>query len=702
MTARMPWILGLSESHNGSACLLQGDKVVVAIQEERLTRSKRQVIRAGRDALCIRYCLDYAGIGVTDLDVVAIALLGNVEKSLARLRKNPLLRDVPDTTPFLGYTHHRCHAAYGAAIAGVATAAVLVADGMGSCCEQLSDDERQAVRPLDVIPQIGEQSLWESISIYEFQRGELTPRFKQLATWVDDAVADKRDRKAQAVSMYGLGGMYERSSRAIFAAAQESGKVMGLAPLGEPILPVEEFHSVNDDGTLAFRNPAVLRADNLAQAVNQSHLKEGADLAASVQQALEHGMLHYARLSKTLTRADTLVLSGGVALNGVANEKIIRTGVFTKVHLPPAVEDCGNAVGAAYLALWQCYGWRQPTPARVDALGRDYDDADVDAAVAANPLVRAQHLGDGMIEEAVERLMAGQIIGWFQGRSEFGPRALGQRSILCDPRPADAKDRLNARVKRREAFRPFAPLVLADFAAEWFDLTGPDGKEVDADGPFMTRVVPIHDHKQALIPAVTHVDGTGRFQTVGPENGAIHDLLMAFYRHTGVPVLLNTSFNLANEPIVESPSDALLDLLITDIDAVLIKDRLVTRLPGREPGILDLVPILVADKMDQARVARDKLASHSVKMGEGEFMDLYFNAHFPLGDMPVRIHKSDMMILTLLNGQRCGWELLALMEKFAPQLSVNARWLETRIASLARLRLIELNATRLGCVRLVN
>lgn len=698
-----PWILGLSQSHNGSACLLHGDELVVAIQEERLTRTKRQRLHPERFALCIPYCLDYAGINVADLDAVAIGVVGSAERSILALRDNPLLAEVADRIPFLAFTHHLSHAAYGVAAAGVSRAAVLVADGMGSDFDSLATEEKEAM------VSAGTVDLWESMSIYEFTDGVLVPRFKQLTTAIDGSVTLVNGRKhVQGKRVLGLGGMYERSSRVIFGVGQESGKVMGLAPFGTPSLPVSAFHSVRDDGALDFRNPPELSTEQMERSQAGRDALEptspcSANLAAAVQQALEHGMLHFARLARTLTTADTLVLSGGVALNGVANERIIRETDFAKVHLPPAVEDCGNAVGAAYLALWSRHDWRKTEPTRVDAAGRPYRDAEIDAAITANPYVRAETLGPRMIEETVARLMDGQILGWFQGRSELGPRALGQRSILCDPRPVDAKERLNLRVKRREAFRPFAPLVLAEHAREWFDLRVND-RPVDLDGPFMTRVVPILPDKRTLIPAVTHVDGSGRFQTVGPENGPIYDLLCAFYRRTGVPVLLNTSFNLASEPIVETPSDALFDLVLTDIDAVVAHDRLVVRAAGREPGILDLIPTLTARRIAAADVDAEKLTTHSVVAAPadpmvGRALDLFFRATYPGGPMPVRVLQHELALLMLMDGKRTGWELLTPAQKMLGD--KGARWLETILAGLARRRVIMLTSPDKGPIRLL-
>jgi hypothetical protein len=334
-------------------------------------------------------------------------------------------------------------------------------------------------------------------------------------------------------------------------------------------------------------------------------------------------------------------------------------------------------------------------------MGRPHRAREIDAAVSGNPGVRSRTLGDRMIDEAVARLIDGEILGWVQGGSELGPRALGQRSILCDPRPAGAKDRLNARVKRREGFRPFAPLVLAEHAEAWFDLTV-EGRPFDPDGPFMTRVVPVRADKRALIPAVTHVDGSGRFQTVAPENGPIHELLSAFYRRTGVPILLNTSFNLAGEPIVETPADALFALLVTDIDAVVAGDRLIERIEGRGPGILDLIPSMIGQRLSQEVVERERLHKHSVVAAEtavGSPLKFFFRVSFPHGRMPVQVFQDELALLMLMDGRRSGRDLLPLVGAMLRE-TKGERWLETALAGLARRRVIELSFPGLGVIDL--
>lgn len=257
----------------------------------------------------------------------------------------------------------------------------------------------------------------------------------------------------------------------------------------------------------------------------------------------------------------------------------------------PAAEDSGTAIGAAYYGLWHLTGSLRGHRQVSDAMGRSYASDQVSIALEKVPGVRTAKSMD-VLEEAAARLDAGQILGWFDGGSEFGPRALGSRSILCDPRRIDGKTVLNARVKHRESFRPFAPAVLLEHAASWFKVD-PNNFE----SPFMLRVCEFVDDKSLLVPSVVHVDRTGRVQTVDASaHPRFHQLITCFFDLTGVPMILNTSFNVMGEPIVENPSDALWSLLIMDLDCCVFPDRIVARDPGVS-SLLDLYPFIVAPRV---------------------------------------------------------------------------------------------------------
>jgi carbamoyltransferase len=273
---------------------------------------------------------------------------------------------------------------------------------------------------------------------------------------------------------------------------------------------------------------------------------------------------------RELSGSENLCYAGGVALNSVVNERIIRESGFKNVYIMAAAEDSGTAIGAAYHGLWQLTKYNSQRPILHDGPGRTYTSADVSAAINATENIHVVNSTD-VISDAVDLLCDGKIIGWFDGGSELGPRALGQRSILCDPRRPDAKDTLNLRVKMRESFRPFAPAVLLEEASNWFDFDG-----TPRESPFMLRVIKVKPEKKNAVPAIVHVDGTGRVQTVTRENnGRFYDLVCKFHEKTGVPVLLNTSFNRMGEPIVETPTDALACLLNTGLDGCVFEDRIV-------------------------------------------------------------------------------------------------------------------------------
>lgn len=553
-----PWILGISASHNGAVCLLRGDEIKVAVQEERLARFKRYRIYGSEPARAIAYCLDYAGIGPQDLSLVALCVQGRANESRHDLRLNPLLKEALKQVPSVVIPHHLGHAVSAFATSGFADAAVLVIDGAGSPFADLMPDEQK----------VAKQTVadgWETISLYAAAGTSVVPLEKHLVErggWF-------RPNGVGMPRFGSLGGMFSAVAAQIFADPMEAGKVMGLAPYGSPEIPAAAFFDLAG-GNFNFLDgvPGLFQHDGRWPA----RADEYRNLAASVQSALEVAVLHLARHLRALCPSENLCYAGGVALNSVANERVIREAGFKRVYIPPAAEDSGPAIGAAYYGLWQLTG--QNTRRRMvhDACGRLYSPASVAAAVEQCDEVRTVTTAD-TIAEAVERLCAGEIIGWFDGGSELGPRALGQRSILCDPRRQDAKEVLNRRVKKRESFRPFAPVVLREEVEDWFELRG-----TPAESPFMLRVCAFRADKAARVPAVVHVDGTGRLQTVtSVANGRFYELVKRFYEATGVPVLLNTSFNVMGEPIVETPADAVACLLKSGLDCCVFADRIVVR-----------------------------------------------------------------------------------------------------------------------------
>jgi carbamoyltransferase len=553
-----PWVLGISASHNGAACLLRGSEIVVAVQEERLSRRKRQRIHGAEPALAITYCLDYAGIGARDLSMVVLCPQGAADHPNHDLRANPLLQIDRFRTPTLTVPHHLAHAVSTFATSGFPEAAILVIDGLGSSIQDLPASERAVI----VDPVCAGA---ESISLYAGIDALTQPLEKHVAEGGRWLSADGGGMP----QFHSLGAMYSAVARQIFGDVLEAGKVMGLAPYGRPSLPPEDFFQIQF-GRFAFSSkvPALFRGNERWPARDEEYR----DLASSVQVALEQAVLHLVHRLHELCPSQQLCYAGGVALNSVANERIIRESKFRRVHIMPAAEDSGCAVGAAYLGLWALTQKNDCRPLTHDAVGRPYTRSEVLASISQTPAVEIVPTSN-ILADTAELLSSGAIIGWFQGRSELGPRALGQRSILCDPRPPNAKSTLNLRVKRREAFRPFAPAVLLEHAADWFDFDG-----FSQESPHMLRVCPFKLTRRQSVPAVVHVDGTGRLQTVSRENNpGFYELIAAFAERTAVPMLLNTSFNVMGMPIVESPHDALQCLLSADLDYCVLEGILVKR-----------------------------------------------------------------------------------------------------------------------------
>lgn len=551
-----PWILGISASHNGSACLLKGDEIVVAVQEERLSRIKRHRIYGGVASRAVGYCLNYAGIEPRQLDLVVLCVQGRMQDEVHDVRRELFLNVRAHGIPTLTIPHHYGHALSAFATSGFAESAVLIVDGAGSPVTDFTADE------LNILEGAAPDS-WETISLYHASGTTVMPLEKHVV----ERGAWLVMRDGEMPSFGSLGGMFSATAQQIFGEPAEAGKVMGLAPYGKAAFAAHDFFEIvnrhfhfKETVPQQFRQPQ--RWPN--------YQTEYEALAASVQSALEEALLYLVQHLRELCSSENLCYAGGVALNSVANERIIRESGFKNVYIMAAAEDSGTSIGAAYYGLWQLTKQNTQRPILHDAPGRTYSLADVAAVIDKTENIRVAQ-SENVVSDAAELLCEGKIIGWFDGGSELGPRALGQRSILCDPRRSDGKDTLNQRVKMRESFRPFAPAVLLEEAANWFEY---DGAPVES--PFMLRVVDVKREKREQVPAIVHVDGTGRVQTVTPgKNGRFYELVKKFYEKTGVPIVLNTSFNRMGHPIVETPADAIECLLSTGLDCCIFADRIV-------------------------------------------------------------------------------------------------------------------------------
>jgi carbamoyltransferase len=361
--------------------------------------------------------------------------------------------------------------------------------------------------------------------------------------------------------------------------------VMGLAGYGEPrftqalrsqvlrSLPDGEIHLNTHLLDFHLARQRIFSSDFIrlvgpARLPEEEITQRHRDIAASAQLALEETLLHLARQLKKLTNEDQLCLAGGVAYNCVANSRLWREAGFQELYVPPAAGDSGAALGAALWLTHRKGGFSERKVMRTAAWGPEFSEQACRAELEGAGLSVERLADSALCERVAGELTAGRLVFWFQGRMEWGPRALGNRSLLADPRREDIRALINTKVKLREPFRPFAPSVLEERAAEYFDLPGPS--------PFMLCTAPVQSSAKGVIPAVVHVDGSARVQTGDDSNPLYRLLLEAFARHTGVPVLLNTSFNV-HEPIVCTPREAVRCFLRTKVDWLVMGNLLAQR-----------------------------------------------------------------------------------------------------------------------------
>ena len=558
-------ILGINcFSHDTAACLLEDGRLVALAEEERFNR-ERHTRRFPDQA--IRFCLDLAGIGIGEVDVVAFAHRPGLD--LARGLADALGRRAPKRLAVQAYVDANLLRK---------EAAFRVRWRYRGRIEHVGHHDAHAASAFYPSP-------FERAAVLTLDRGG-----DFLSTTLQVGTGSRLHRLAQVRNPDSLGEVYSALTWYLgFEPNADEGKTMGLAPYGRDKL-------VPELADLVRRTPDVLFRVNLAwfsyhreggwlsrqflerygpPRVPESPLTEHhQDLAFAVQDLLEETALHVARTLRRRSGATDLCLAGGVALNSVMNTRLLRETGFERIFVQPAASDAGNALGAALWVWHQRLGRPRGQPMTHAFYGADWSEREQADALAGHGL-EVRTVADPA-EEAARLLAGGGIVGWFQGRAEVGPRALGARSILADPRRAETKDVVNARVKRREAFRPLAPSVLDEHGPDFFDGYAPN--------PFMLLVQPVRADRRDQIPAVTHVDGTARLQSVtASENPLYHRLISRFAARTGVPVVLNTSFNLRGEPIVHRPAEAVADFLGSDMDAVFLGSLLATKPARHQP-----------------------------------------------------------------------------------------------------------------------
>lgn len=551
MSPREPHILGFSDSvHDRSVCLFRGAAPLVAIEEERLTRQKHGIDFRGHD---LRDAGVFAKLGLDrgHSDEHEARLLPLVDYCLraAGLERgqidlwvgNSLHVAFPFTDRAVFVNHHRAHAASAFFASGFDEAAVLVIDGYG---DALSAET------------------YETVSIYAGQGTELALRHR----------VDGQKRGLHLGNSAGI--LYRIGTLLSGFGIVDEGKLMGLAAYGTPrFLPIIQAHVSMDGPTVLMDNEGVWQ-DFLAQGLQGGSFEQRADIAASFQAALEQIVLHYAMSAGELCGSRRLCIAGGVGLNCVANQRIVDSGRFDEVFVFPAAGDNGISFGAAYLGAHAVYGLERGEPLRGASFGRSYSTHEAEAALAAAGVaLTVERLdAEAMTARAAAAIAADRMIMWFQGGSEFGPRALGNRSVLGDPRDAGVRDHINAAVKSREAFRPLAPVVLDEEREHWFE---------SGSSPFMLFSPPARERTRELAPAIVHVDGSARLQTVNRSvNQKLHALIAKFQAITGIPILLNTSFNIRSQPIVERPEDAVAAFLESPVRVLCLDDLYVEKRAG--------------------------------------------------------------------------------------------------------------------------
>jgi carbamoyltransferase len=573
----MAMILGINAYHGDSSAALVSDGILIAaVEEERFKRIKHW---AGMPLDSIQYCLETAGIKIQEVDYIAISTdpranlrhkaiyslknrvkLGSVLERMKRIKKTLDIKEKiaeyfgVDASKLkarlVNVEHHEAHAACGFFTSPFERSAILSIDGMGDFA----------------------------------------------STWFGYGVGNRIAGFRRVYYPHSVGFLYEATTRFLgFPKYGDEYKVMGLAPYGQPkyiegfrkiIRPENGSFSLNMDYFNHGKNVIHMKWDGGEPTVDpfysslfekefgpsfpdRSPVDERMEnIAASLQAVTEDVIFNLLNSLHSQFRCDNLCLVGGVAMNSVANGKAYLKTPFRNIFVPAGAADNGTSIGAAFYVWNQLMKGPRAFEMKHAFWGSSFSDEEC-GHVISNHSVQAVRMDDASLTKAVvDLLCGGKVVGWFQGQMEFGARALGNRTLLADPRRADMREIINTRIKFREKFRPFAPSVLEDHVLDYFEYTIPS--------PFMEKVVPIRSEKRAEIPAVTHVDGTGRLQTVDPEtNPKYWNLISEFKKRTGVPMLLNTSLN-ENEPIVRTPEEAIQCFLRTKMDAIVLESYLVT------------------------------------------------------------------------------------------------------------------------------
>ena len=554
-------VLGINAVyHESAAALLVNGELVAAVEEERFNR-----IKHGKEAdfnnphqlpeRAIRYCLKQAGLTPRDIAHVAFSFdprrrrkhyrsewwdprmeetftlrIGQVQGAVEELLGRSLAKR------FHFVSHHLSHAASAYFPSGFDGAAILTIDGIGETAgAQLAKAVGTSVKEIEIFDYPHSMGfVWETFSGY-------------LGFSHYDA------SKTMGLAAYGNPAVFREKFHAIMRAERENfGVAQGLLGMTEG----------GQEKIKALFGPP--RSED-----ETGFLPRHADIAASLQEATDAAIMALVRRIKRMVKSDNLCIAGGVALNCVSNEIVRKSGEFANIFIPSAPHDAGTAIGGAFLVHTQTQKKAPQRGYSTPYLGPSFKKSEIEAAVKASGLKARRSKSPA--RDAAEMIADGKIVAWFQGRMEFGPRALGNRSLLADPRRPEMRSILNQKVKHREDFRPFAPSVLAEHASDWFEVG-----EHQASHEFMLFAPPVKADQRSRIPAVVHEDGTARVQLVSRKlNPRFHELISQFHAKTGVPLVVNTSFN-DSEPIVCTPTDAIVTFRKSGIDALVMDDVILT------------------------------------------------------------------------------------------------------------------------------
>ncbi|WP_300666273.1 carbamoyltransferase C-terminal domain-containing protein [Fluviicola sp.] len=558
------YVLGTGLSHNGSAVLLKDGIICVAIEKERITRIKHQ---GGNDTDAIRYCLDAEGITLADIDLVVQS--ANFETpDRDRFHGKRLFADFPDL-PVITISHHLAHAYSAVGTCDFEECAVMVIDGCGSPYEQCMDVSRGTLLP-ENLEKLAQSQMWcEKDSFYHFDGKTLTPLLKDFSPI--ERVSEQPLKLP--TTKHSIGGFYAAISHYVFGNMDDVGKLMGLAPYGKPgEIEQEAFEFVN--GSLLVKDDwkQELKMPSEGYHFFKEHFQYYADVAFWAQKEVEKAVFSCFKDRLKRFPYKNVCYSGGVALNAVANAFLLNEGLVTDFYIEPAAGDNGLALGCAY------YGWleilKKPKEKHTEStcFGKTYLPEEIEMALKNCPGDWEMQIlePEELVQTTARFLAAGKTIGWFQDHCEFGPRALGHRSILAHPGIKGLGDHINANIKFREDFRPFAPAVLPELASTYFR----SGRK----SPYMILIDHTKPEYAEQLQNVTHVNGTARVQTVDKTwNNLFFELIRAFEKETGIGVLLNTSFNKKGMPIVETPEQALALFRESALDVLIINHYLLKK-----------------------------------------------------------------------------------------------------------------------------